>query len=202
MKTIIITGPSGSGKTYLTNRISDLFEDSIVIKTDSYYRDSLLIKFLSIFQYDIYDKLVSIKKKKLRNTLTSINKKERLISTNHYDFKKRQSFQSKINFNFKGEKQFLILEGIFAHRLNLNYKETFNILCHEDKKICLQRRLNRDLIERGRKNVEVNKKFVRSWYLFYKNINEFLNIYNVIKLNPVDKNSFDKLIHQLENIKN
>jgi len=60
---IVITGPSGSGKTYLSIKLSKLFDNSIVIKTDSYYRDNILIRFLSIFLYDIYDRLLSIKKK-------------------------------------------------------------------------------------------------------------------------------------------
>ena len=32
MKTIVITGPSGSGKSYLSNKLSKLFYNSIVIK--------------------------------------------------------------------------------------------------------------------------------------------------------------------------
>ena len=47
MKTIVITGPSGSGKSYLSNKLSKLFNNSIVIETDSYYRDNILIKYLS-----------------------------------------------------------------------------------------------------------------------------------------------------------
>ena len=63
MITIIITGPSGSGKTFLSNKLLKLFDNSIVIKTDSYYRDNILIKFLSIFLCDIYDRPLSINKK-------------------------------------------------------------------------------------------------------------------------------------------
>jgi len=79
MKIIIISGPSGSGKTYLSNKLSKLLDNSIVIKTDSYYRDNILIRFLSIFLYDIYDRFLSIKKYEIMKTLISINNKERLI---------------------------------------------------------------------------------------------------------------------------
>ena len=50
MQTIIITGPSGSGKSYLSSKLSKLFMNSIVIKTDSYYRniDKKRIKILSL----------------------------------------------------------------------------------------------------------------------------------------------------------
>jgi len=63
MKTIVITGPSGSGKTYLSNKLSKLFDNSIIIKTDSYYRDNFYIKLLSIYDYDIYDRFISINDK-------------------------------------------------------------------------------------------------------------------------------------------
>ena len=48
MKIIVITGPSGSGKSFLTKKLCNLFDDTIVIKTDSYYSDSLIIKLISI----------------------------------------------------------------------------------------------------------------------------------------------------------
>ena len=200
MKTIIITGPSGSGKTILSKKLSKLFEDTIVIKTDSYYSDSLIIKLLSIFKFDIYDRPISLKRKELIKALKSINNGSLVINSYKYDFKKKKSLNSKIKLNYKGKNQFLILEGIFAHRLDLNYHDTINIVCIEDKDICFKRRLERDQIKRGRKGKEVFKKFNRSWYLFYNNIKKYLNIYKVIKLNPVDKFSYNKLIFNLKQL--
>ena len=92
MKTIVITGPSGSGKSYLSSRLSKLFRDSIVIKTDSYYRDNILIRFLSLFLYDIYDRPLSIRKNKITKILRSIVNKEKIISFYKYDFKRKYSF--------------------------------------------------------------------------------------------------------------
>ena len=175
MKTIVITGPSGSGKTYLSNRLSKLFDNSIVIQTDSYYRDNILIRLLSIFLYDIYDRPLSINKKEIISTILSLQRKDRLISFYQYDFKRKISTQSKIRFNNKRDIQFIILEGIFSHRLNLNYQETINIICQEKKEVCYKRRLKRDQLERGRNIVEVKRKFNRSWYLFHKNIKNYLN---------------------------
>ena len=78
MKTIVITGPSCSGKTYLSNKLSKLFHNSIVINTDSYYKDSLFIKFLSIFLDDIYDRIISCKiidiNKTIRYVIIILNK--------------------------------------------------------------------------------------------------------------------------------
>ena len=200
MKTIVITGSSGSGKSYLSNKLANLYDNSIVIKTDSYYRDCLLIKFLSIFIIDIYDRPISIKTKEIKNTLNSVFKKVGVINSYYYDFKKKKSLKSKIKINYKGQNQFLIIEGIFAHRLDLNYKETINIVCKEEKTICFKRRLKRDKLERARNSKEVNKRFNSSWYLFYKNIKKFLKNNKVIVINPVDNKDYNKLIIYLKQI--
>ncbi len=202
MKTIIITGPSGSGKSNLTDKLSKLFEDTIVIKTDSYYSDNILIRILSIFKYDIYDRTISIKKSEIDNTLNSIYKKDSLITYYNYDFKRKQSSKSKVQISYNGENQFLILEGIFSHRLDLNYQETINILCDEKKDICYKRRIKRDKLERARNSREVNKKFNMSWYLFHQNIKNYLNNNKVITLSPSDEFSYEKLVNNLHNIKN
>ena len=202
MKIIVISGPSGSGKTCLSNKLSKLLNNSIVIKTDSYYRDNILIRFLSIFLYDIYDRLLSIKKNELIKTLISINNKDRLISFYKYDFRRKHSSHSKIRINYNVDSQFIILEGIFSHRLDLNYQETINIVCEEEKEICFNRRLLRDQLDRGRKNSEVYKKFNRSWYLFNKNIKKYIKDYNIISLNPVNNVSYNKLIIKLQKISN
>ena len=201
MKTIIITGPSASGKSKLTNKLFKLFDGTIVIKTDSYYRDSFLIKLLSLFKFDIYDRPLSIKRKELNKTLKSIHNKERVIIINSYDFRRRKSLKSNIQLNYKGTNQFLIIEGIFSHRLDINYKETINIVCKEEKEICLKRRLKRDKRERGRNSLEVKKRFNKSWDLFYEKINTYLNNNQIIELNPSDKLSYDNLVLNLLNIK-
>ncbi len=202
MKTIVITGPSGSGKTYLSNKLSKLFYNSIVIKTDSYYRDNILIRYLSIFLYDIYDRLLSINKFEINKAIRSIYNKDTLISFFKYDFKRKYSTHSKINIKYKVDKQFLILEGIFSHRLFLNYNETINIVCEEKKEICFERRLKRDQLERGRNSEEVKKKFNKSWFLFYKNVKNFINTNQIIIINPLDNNSINNLVINLQNQKN
>ena len=200
MKIIVISGPSGSGKTILSNKLSKLFNNSIVIKTDSYYRDNILIRFLSIFLYDIYDRTFSIKKNEIKNTLRSIYRKDRLITFYKYDFKRKYSSQSKTRIKYKSDNQLLILEGIFAHRLELNYKKTTNIICQEQKNICFTRRLKRDLSERNRDNREVYKKFNKSWYLYYLNVKKFLQNNNVLSINSEDKISIKKLVLDLKNL--
>ena len=202
MKTIIITGPSGSGKSYLSKKISKLFNNTIVIKTDSYYKDNIFIKFLSIFQYDIYDRPISFKKSEIKKTLRSLYNKDKLILFYNYDFQRKQSSKSEGTINYEGDNQLLILEGIFAHRLDLNYNETINIICREEKDICFKRRLKRDQLERGRDSREVNKKFNKSWYLYYENVQKYLNNFEVLSINPLDMISYDQLLLYLQKQKN
>ena len=198
MKTLIITGPSGSGKSFLSKKISKLFNNTIVIKTDSYYKDNIFIKFLSIFQYDIYDRPISFKKSEIKKTLRSLNNKDRLISFYNYDFQRKHSSKSEVTINYEGDNQLLILEGIFAHRLDLNYNETINIVCEEEKDICFKRRLKRDQIERGRDNSEVNNRFNISWYLFHENVQNYLKNFEVLSINPLDMVSYNQLVLYLQ----
>lgn len=198
MKTLIITGPSGSGKSYLSKKISKLFNNTIVIKTDSYYKDNIFIKFLSIFQYDIYDRPISFKKSEIKKTLRSLHNQDRLISLYNYDFQRKKSSKSEETINYEGDNQLLILEGIFAHRLDLNYNKTINIVCEEEKDICFKRRLRRDKLERGRDSREVNNKFNISWYLFHENVQNFLNNFEVLSINPLDMVSYNQLVLYLQ----
>tara|TARA_Y100001968_G_C19301174_1_gene689111 strand:- start:104 stop:709 length:606 start_codon:yes stop_codon:yes gene_type:complete len=198
MKTIIITGPSGSGKSFLSNNLSSLFIDTILINTDSYYKDSNFIKFLSIFVSDIYDRPLSIKRKELLENLQSINNKSRYINSYCYDFKRRISSNKRIYLNYENDKQFLIIEGIFAHRLDIDYQKTLNIICEDDEDICFKRRLNRDQIYRGRSVNEVKEKFAKSWNLFYQNIDEYINNFDTITINPLNIDSYNKLVRILK----
>ena len=200
MKIIVITGPSGSGKTTLSNNLTKLLDETIVIKTDSYYRDDIFIKLSSVFIYDIYDRIISIKNKQIIKTIYSICNKEKSTIFYYYDFKTKKSTQLKKEIDYRNEPKFLILEGIFAHRLGLNYKNSTNILCKEDRDICYKRRLNRDHSERGRTKVEVRKKFIKSWNLYFRNLKKFINNNHVIEIKTSDELTCKNLINSLNYI--
>ena len=200
MRIIVITGQSGSGKTYLSNKLYKLFNNSIIINTDSYYRDDFYIKLLSIFLYDIYDRFISIKDKCLIKTIKSIYNKEDYPTFYNYDFRNKRSTHLKRQIQHQNKNRFIILEGIFAHRLDLDYKKTINIICKEKKEICYHRRLIRDKIERGRDTKEVNKKFSMSWNIYNKYLAEFLSNNNVISINTVDKTTCKQLIYKLQGL--
>ena len=199
MKTIVITGPSGSGKSFLSKIINKVFSNTIVISTDSYYRDDLIIKLLSFFLHDIYDRLISIKEKKILLTINSLIKKEKTTIFYNYDFKSKKSSKHLRFIKSQKNIRFIILEGIFAHRLELNYNNTINILCDQNKELCRNRRIRRDQLERGRNINEVSRKFNKSWYLYFKNLNNFKKQKKIITLRSDDNNVYKKLINNLEN---
>jgi len=199
MKTIVITGPSGSGKSYLSNKLTKLFNNSIIIKTDSYYRDDFYIKLLSIFIYDIYDRFISIKDKCLIKTITSIYNKDDYPTFYNYDFRSKRSTQLKRLINYHNNNSFLILEGIFSHRLDIDYEKTINIICQETKDICYERRLIRDRKERKREKNEIIKRFEKSWNLYHQHLNNYIMNNKVIYLNKLDLNLYGKLINNIKN---
>ncbi len=193
----MITGPSGSGKSFLSNKLSKLFKNSILIETDSYYRDNILIRFLSKYLFDIYDRPLSIKKNELKKTIEAIYMSSSEIKFFQYDFIKKKSSNSVKKISNKGENQILILEGIFAHRLDLNYRNTVNILCKEEKEICLERRLRRDKLNRGISQDEIIKRFSSSWNLFDINYKNYIKYNQVIMINTSKKINYNNLIYKI-----
>ena len=116
----------------------------------------------------------------------------------NYDFRTKYSSRILKNIKHSYNSRFLIIEGIFSHRLDLNYSETINIICKENKEICYQRRLIRDEKERDRNINEVNRKFDKSWDLYYKKLENYINNNKVIRVNTSNRKSLGKLINTLK----
>ena len=195
MKTIVITGASGSGKTFLSQKIKHDLNNTIVVRTDSYYKDNLIIKFLSFFMNDIYDRIISINKTDIIKTIDSIYSNKKEIIFYNYDFKRKKSTKSLREKEFKTK--FLIVEGIFSHRIGINYRNSINIICMTDKDICYQRRLKRDELERGRNRKEITKRFNKSWNLFFKHLTRYKKENLVHEINPVHEISYKKIINKI-----
>ncbi len=207
MNLIIISGPSGSGKSFLADRICKQFKNTYRIKTDSYYRDDLIIKTLSLYFKGIYDRIISIKRKELIHTLSSILNKEEHIYSYNYDFRTRKSTKKEIiRITNQSTNQIVILEGIFAHRIIKKFRNQIlmKILCIEDKSLCFKRRIQRDVIERGRKRKEVEERFQRSWDIFSNQSSDFKKDNQIIYLNKKDEEKYNKIIKRIEmlNLKN
>ncbi len=194
MKIIVITGPSGSGKSYLANKLGESLGNCIIINTDSYYRDNIFIKFIGFFLHDIYDRLISIKRNEIKNTIFSIYNNKKHINFYNYNFLTKRSKLIVRNSQIIGKTRFIIIEGIFAHRLDLNYQNYINIMCIEDIDICYKRRLKRDMKERGRNEKEVNNRFLKSWKLYFHNIERYNKKNKTIQIKTDDKILFRNLL--------
>ena len=201
IKIIIIVGQSGSGKTTISNKLSKSLGDSFIINTDSYYRDDIIIKLLSMITNDIYDRLISIKKKEIIKTIGDIYSRKKSTSLYNYDFERKKSSRTKKSIQNINKIKYIIIEGIFAHRLGLNYKNTINIECKENKELCYKRRLKRDILERKRNEQEINIRFEKSWELYLNNSIKYIHSNNIEFLYPSNEISLIKIINTIKNYK-
>lgn len=150
LKTIIIciTGASGSGKTtFAKELISALPKDKInLISQDSYYKDlkHLTIQERSSQNFDHPNALdLNLLKKHLR---TLKNGGE--ITQPIYDFNTHSRISSTKIIN---PKEIIIVEGTLAVSKKMLH-QLYDIIIYidQDQNTCLERRIKRDIAERGR----------------------------------------------------
>ena len=152
-----IAGGSGSGKTTLAHRIHEFFgeEDSQIISQDNYYRDQS-----DKFDFDggsvNFDHPAAIDFELLVEQMAHLIKGNP-IQCPIYDFATHKRLKNTIEIN---PKKVIILDGIliFTHQnlLNLFHHKIFTD-CEENLRY--QRRLKRDIEQRGRTESGVYKQF-------------------------------------------
>ena len=104
---------------------------------------------------------------------------------------------------WKSHALYLLAEFFYSKNEKQKSKEFFNQIIilensNKDLRIKAQRRLNRDLLERDRKMDEVNKRFNKSWYLYYNNLKNYIRSNKVIYINTIDSNNYEQLIRKLK----
>ncbi|HLP00071.1 MAG TPA: uridine kinase [Fimbriimonas sp.] len=149
-----IAGGTGSGKSTLADALAQVL-DANVIRIDDYYRplDHLTFEQRELVNFDAPDAIdhqFLIEQVTLLQHGNSINKPV-------YDFTKHtQSLSGEII----EPKSAVIVEGLFAlywDRLNALYSDS--IFVETERSIRFQRRLKRDIEERGRDREEVTHRF-------------------------------------------
>lgn len=177
MKVIIISGPTGSGKTTLSKRILNKFQNGIELSTDNYYKANLMSKILSKIVYGYFDRKISFNYKLFRKDFQYIcknRKSDHIYSYNFLSKEIKKHYKKKINI------EYIIVEGIFTKEILRNFKK-HNCLFIElatNKESCMQRVINRDLIERGKNKNLVENDFLKSWNIYYGKKNHSKEILN------------------------
>ena len=160
-----IVGASASGKTTISKAILEQFNgEAIVLGQDSYYRDlsHLSPEKRSQTNFDHPDSLdFDLLEKHLIDLAAG-----KPIQVPTYDFKTHS--QTEI-FKTVAPKKIIIVEGILLLAMpNIRKHFDIKIFVATDPDICLMRRINRDISERGRTLEGIQKQYlatVRPMYL-------------------------------------
>jgi len=163
---IAIAGASCSGKTTLADFLADVFS-APVLRVDNYYRplDDLTYEQRCGRNFDHPDaidhaRLVS----DLQALLSGVT-----VEAPRYNFCEHTLFAETMRIE---PASVVLVEGLFA----LCYPEivarcAIRIFVDAPEEVCLERRMNRDIRERGRDAVEVNERFRdHVWPMYLKHI--------------------------------
>ena len=157
MLTIGICGASGSGKTTLAEALCDQIEGrAVLINQDAYYRDHPHLSFAEREQLN-YDEPGIFEHDQLLEDVLAL-KAGSAFPRKAYDFSNhcRADTDEPVN---PGD--VLIIEGIHTfYDARLREQMDFKIYVSVDPDICLLRRMQRDILERGRSVDRVGKQYL------------------------------------------
>ena len=148
MKNLIfgIAGASGSGKTHLSKLLEKTFSPNcVVINQDNYYLsfDKLTSKERAKLNFD-HPSMIDWK---LLNKHLALLKSNKPIKLPRYSFSRHLRLkQTRIVY----PRSLTIFEGIFALTANIRHIIDFKMFLDTNEEVCMERRINRDILERGR----------------------------------------------------
>lgn len=147
MLTIGICGASGSGKTTLAKALAASIDGkSVLIKQDCYYRDHSYLPFEERAKIN-YDEPDAFEHDALREDLRLL-KAGKPITRKGYDYAMHRRADSE---DLIEPCDVVIIEGIHAfYDPRTRDMMDFKLFVHVDPDICLLRRVQRDILERGR----------------------------------------------------
>ncbi len=150
-----IAGPSGAGKTYLAEHIASELGNTVILPLDAYYPP---LDHLSPAerQAQNFDDPAVLDSSLLIAHATALAQGH-AIAQPVYDFAQHtRTAETRI----VRPKAFVILEGIFTlHWAELRELLRTRVFVDIDDSICLERRVARDVAERGRTRENVEKQF-------------------------------------------
>jgi len=160
MLIIGIYGGTGSGKTTIVNMIASHFSsnDIEIISQDSYYKDNSDISYEDRCKLN-FDHPDAIDFNLLHKHIKNLRKGE-TVEQPIYDFKIHNRLKKTIQIK---PKKILILEGILI-MCHAEIRSIFDlkIFINANSKTRMERRIKRDIAERGRSRDEVLKRYIET----------------------------------------
>ena len=175
MLIIGIYGGTGSGKTTIVNQIASNFDTSEIeiISQDSYYNDNSNISYDERCKLN-FDHPDSIDSKLLHKHLSEL-KNGNFIKQPIYDFKTHNRTKKTIITN---PKKILILEGILIMCYpNIRSICDLKVYINANSKTRMNRRISRDILERGRTHNEVLSRYTKTLKPMHEKFIEPTKIY-------------------------
>ena len=198
MLIIGIYGGTGSGKTTIVNMIASYFSsnDIEIISQDSYYKDNSDISYEDRCKLN-FDHPDAIDFNLLHKHIKNLRKGE-TVEQPIYDFKIHNRLKKTIQIK---PKKILILEGILI-MCHAEIRSIFDlkIFISANSKTRMERRIKRDIAERGRSRGEVLKRYIETLKPMHEKFIEPTKIYaNYIIENQFDnKLNIDELLEKMK----
>lgn len=198
MLIIGIYGGTGSGKTTIVNMIASHFSsnDIEIISQDSYYKDNSDISYEDRCKLN-FDHPDAIDFNLLHKHLINLRKGE-TVEQPIYDFKIHNRLKKTIQIK---PKKILILEGILI-MCHAEIRSIFDlkIFINANSKTRMERRIKRDIAERGRSRDEVLKRYIETLKPMHEKFIEPTKIYaNYIIENQFNnKLNIDELLEKMK----
>ena len=198
MLIIGIYGGTGSGKTTIVNMIASHFSsnDIEIISQDSYYKDNSDISYEERCKLN-FDHPDAIDFNLLHKHIKNLRKGE-TVEQPIYDFKIHNRLKKTIQIK---PKKILILEGILI-MCHAEIRSIFDlkIFINANSKTRMERRIKRDIAERGRSRDEVLKRYIETLKPMHEKFIEPTKIYaNYIIENQFNnKLNIDELLEKMK----
>tara|TARA_Y100000022_G_scaffold104938_1_gene90642 strand:- start:575 stop:1189 length:615 start_codon:yes stop_codon:yes gene_type:complete len=198
MLIIGIYGGTGSGKTTIVNMIASHFSsnDIEIISQDSYYKDNSDISYEDRCKLN-FDHPDAIDFNLLHKHIKNLRKGE-TVEQPIYDFKIHNRLKKTIQIK---PKKILILEGILI-MCHAEIRSIFDlkIYINANSKTRMERRIKRDIVERGRSRDEVLKRYIETLKPMHEKFIEPTKIYaNYIIENQFNnKLNIDELLEKMK----
>jgi len=198
MLIIGIYGGTGSGKTTIVNMIASHFSsnDIEIISQDSYYKDNSDISYEDRCKLN-FDHPDAIDFNLLHKHIKNLRKGE-TVEQPIYDFRIHNRLKKTIQIK---PKKILILEGILI-MCHAEIRSIFDlkIYINANSKTRMERRIKRDIVERGRSRDEVLKRYIETLKPMHEKFIEPTKIYaNYIIENQFNnKLNIDELLEKMK----